>query len=191
MSDLTRIKHNEMVWSAKTRKSHPNNQKPKKSQEGSHRMRQTKAKNRSPKTWATARRNRSKAKTWLLKDRGNARRSHTRSRGKTRKPGAKTKAEIPQAKFFPLSHKCTTSFSKIKQVPPLFHHFSQNSPPCWHMHTSSLKKPKAPPKAETPPWTDAMQWMQCRRCKWKHSGIQGYEQHLVTSMCASINKTCI
>ena len=59
MSDLTRIKHKEMVWSAKTRKSHPNDQKTKKSQEGSHGMRQTKAKNRSPKTWATALRNRS------------------------------------------------------------------------------------------------------------------------------------
>ena len=40
---------------------------------------------RFSKTRAMARRNRSKAKTWLLKDRGNARRSHARSRGKTRK----------------------------------------------------------------------------------------------------------
>ena len=39
----------------------------------------------------------------------------------------------------------------IEQVSPLFDHFSQNSPPCWHMHTSSLKRPKAPPEAETPP----------------------------------------
>ena len=102
--------------------------------------------------------------------------------GKRGKPGAKNKAETPQAKLFPLTSAtlpkwctlktlCTTSFSKIKQVSPLFDHFSQNSPPCWHMHTSSLKRPKAPPEAETPPWTDAMQWMQCRRCKWKHSGI--------------------
>src|SRR6185295_1980651 len=42
-------------------------------------------------------------------------------------------------------------FKKIKQVSPLFDHFSQNSPPCWDMHTSSLKRPKAPPEAETSP----------------------------------------
>ena len=37
------------------------------------------------------------------KTRATARRSHARSREKTRKPGAKTKAETPQAKFFPLT----------------------------------------------------------------------------------------
>ena len=51
----------------------------------------------------------------------------------------------------PLVRSLLSSFSKIKQVSPLFDHFSQNSPPCWHMHTSSLKRPKAPPEAETPP----------------------------------------
>ena len=50
-------------------------------------------------------------------------------------------------------------FQKIKQVSPLFDHFSQNSPPCWHMHTSSLNKPKTPPEAETPP-----EQMLCNEC---------------------------
>ena len=139
---------------------------------------------RFPKTRATARRNRSKATTWLLKDRGNAWRSHARSRGKTRNPGAKTKEETPQAKFFPLTSAtplpkwctlkalCTTSFSKIKQVSPLFDHFSQNSPPCWHMHTSSLKRPKAPPEAKTPP-----EQMLCHECNAEgvSESIQGYK----------------
>ena len=48
---------------------------------------------------------------------------------------------------------------QIKQVSPLFDRFSQNSPPCWHMHTSSLKRPKAPPEAETPP-----EQMLCNEC---------------------------
>ena len=110
------------------------------------------SKDRFPKTRATARRNRSKAKTWLLKDRGNARRSHARSRGKARKDQEPKQSRHSPCRAFP-SHKCNlpkwctlkalcaTSFSKIKQVSPLFDHFSpKNSPPCWHMHTSSLKK---------------------------------------------------
>ena len=58
----------------------------------------------SPKTRATARRNRSKAKTWLLKDRGNARRSHARSRGKTRKTRSQKQSRNSTSKAFP-SHK--------------------------------------------------------------------------------------
>ena len=134
-----------------------------------------------------ARHNRSKAKTWLLKDRDNARRSHVESGEKTRsqpkhdssktevmldpvmlkaerKPGANQRRNS-QTKVFP-SHRCNSpkmmhsqSFSKIKQVSPLFDHFSQNSPPYWHMHTSSLKRPKAPPEAETPPES-----MLCNEC---------------------------
>ena len=89
---------------------------------------------RFPKTRATARRNRSKAKTWLLKDRGNARRSHAGSGRKTRnlRSQKQSKVDTPQAKLFPLTsatlpkwctlkYLCTTSFSKIKQA--LFDHF--------------------------------------------------------------------
>ena len=63
-------------------------------------------------------------------------------------------------------------FQKIKQVSPLFDHFSQNSLPCWHMHTSSLKRPKAPPKAETPP-----EQMLCNECNagGVSESIQGYK----------------
>ena len=50
-------------------------------------------------------------------------------------------------------------FFKNQTSLPLFDHFSQNSPPCWHMHTSSLKRPKAPPEAETPP-----EQMLCNEC---------------------------
>ena len=59
-----------------------------------------------------------------------------------------------------------------KQVSPLFDHFSQNSPPCWHMHTSSLKRPKAPPKAKTPP-----EQMLCHECNagGVSESIQGYK----------------
>ena len=86
-------------------------------------------------------------------------------------------------KFFP-SHKCNSpkmmhsqspvpnKFSKIKQVSPLFDHFSQNSPPCWHMHTSRLQRPKAPPEAETPP-----ERMLCNECNagGVSESIQGYK----------------
>ena len=98
------------------------------------------------------------------------------------KPGARNKAETPQAKLFPLTSAtlpkwctlkalCTTSFSKFKQVSPLFKHFSQNSPPCWHMHTSSLKRPKAPPETETPP-----EQMLCNECSagGVNESIHGY-----------------
>ena len=85
-----------------------------------------------------------------------------------------------------LSKPCAQQvFQKSNKPPPCSITSPKNSPPCWHMHTSSS------PWSWDSPWTDAMQWMQCRRCKWKHSGIQRYEQHLVTSTCASINKTCI
>ena len=62
-------------------------------------------------------------------------------------------------------------FQKIKQVSPLFDHFSQNSPPCWHMHTSRLQRPRAPPEAETPP-----EQMLCNECNagGVSESIQGY-----------------
>ena len=67
--------------------------------------------------------------------------------GKREKPGAKSKAKPPQAKFFPLTSAtlpnrctlkalCTTNFSKIKQVSPLFDHFS---PLLAHAHNKSKK----------------------------------------------------
>ena len=42
-------------------------------------------------------------------------------------------------------------FQKSNKSPPCSITSLKNSPPCWHMHTSSLKRPKAPPEAETPP----------------------------------------
>src|SRR6185436_18954272 len=63
---------------------------------------------------------------------GNARHSHARSRGKTSKPGAKTKAETPQAKFFPLSHKCNSPKLMHSQSPVhnKFFKKSNKPPPC-------------------------------------------------------------
>ena len=58
------------------------------------------------------------------------------------------------------------------------------------MHTSSLKRPKAHPEAETPP-----EQMLCNECNAEgvSESIQGYNDmsNIVTSTCASINKTCI
>ena len=65
------------------------------------------SRDRSPKTRAKARRNRSKAKTWLLKDRGNARRSHARSRGKMRKTRRQNQSRNSTSKVFP-SHMCNS-----------------------------------------------------------------------------------
>ena len=71
-----------------------------------------------------------------------------------------------------LSKPCAQQvFQKIKQVSPLFDHFSQNSPPYWHMHTSSLKRPKAPPEAETPP--EQMLYNECN-ARGVSESIQGY-----------------
>ena len=75
------------------------------------------SRNRSPKTRATARRNRLKAKTWLLKDRGNARRSHARSRWKTRKTRSQNQSRNSPSKVFP-SHKCNS--------PKMMHSHSQS-----------------------------------------------------------------
>jgi hypothetical protein len=45
------------------------------------------------------------------------------------------------------------------------------SPPCWHMHTSRLNRPKAPPETETPP-----EYMLCDECNagGVSESIQGY-----------------
>ena len=104
-------------------------------------------------------------------------------RGKLKSQNLNSKARNSPSNVFP-SHKCNSPkmmhsqspvpnkfFQKIKQVSPLFDHFSQNSPPCWHMHTSSLKRPKAPPEAETPP-----EQMLCNECNagGVSESIQGY-----------------
>ena len=56
--------------------------------------------------------------------------------------------------------------------PPLFDHISQKFPPRWHMHTSSLNRPKAPPEADTPP-----EQMLCNECNagGVSESIQGYK----------------
>ena len=72
------------------------------------------SKDRFPKTRAMARRNRSKAKIWLLKDRGNARRSHARSRGKARKDQEPKQSRHSPLKAFPC-HKCNSPKMKHSQ----------------------------------------------------------------------------
>ena len=135
---------------------------------------------RSPKTRAMARRNRSKAKTWLLKDRGNARRSHAGS-GRKELRSQKQNRHSPSIAF--PSHKCSSpkmmhsqspvhnKFFKNQTSHPLVRSLLPNSPPCWHMHTSSLKRSKAPPEAETPP-----EQMLCNECNARgvSESIQGY-----------------
>jgi len=145
MSDLTRIKHKEMVWSAKTRKSHPNDQKPKKSQEGSHGMRQTKAKNRSPKTWATALRNRSTKHDPSRKRQGSTQSCNgkapvppERGKGSTQPMREHAKAQTPP--------KCLTS------------HNMHNSP--WVQHSNcQIPLDKCSTWMPTPP-----QSMLCNEC---------------------------
>ena len=99
-------------------------------------------------------------------------------RGKIR---SQNKADTPHAKPFPLTSAtlpkwctlkamCATSFSKIKQVSPLFDHFSpKNSPPCWHMHTSSLKK------CLNLPLKSCYAMNVVQRVYVKHSGIHRYD----------------
>ena len=107
--------HHKRTKRSETRKEQRSTNKWRKTQKGknSHLLKQ----NRSLKTRATARRNRSKAKTWLLKDRDNARRSHARSRGKTRKSGATNKAETPPKMHFPnQEHKQSRNSSSLSQM---------------------------------------------------------------------------
>ena len=97
--------------------------------------------------------------------------------GKRGNQEPETKQTLPNQSFFlsqvqlsqndALSKPCAQQvFQKIKQVSPLFDHFSQNSPPCWHMHTSRLQRPKAPPE-----------WMLCNECNagGVSESIQGYK----------------
>ena len=50
-----------------------------------------------------------------------------------------------------LSKPCAQQvFQESNKSPPCSITSPKNSPPCWHMHTSSLKRPKAPPETETP-----------------------------------------
>ena len=85
---------------------------------------------RSPKTRATARRNRSKDKTWLLKDRGNTRCSHARSRGKTRKPGAKPKQKLPKQSFSLSQVQLSQNDALTKPCAQQVFQKSNKSPPC-------------------------------------------------------------
>ena len=73
-----------------------------------------------------------------------------------------------------LSKPCAQQvFQKSNKSPPCsITSPKKNSPPCWHMHTSSLKRPKAPPEAETPP-----EQMLCIECNagGVSDSIQGYK----------------
>ena len=123
------------------------------------------SKNRFPKTRATAQRNRSKARTWLLKDRGNARRSHAESGGKARKTqGPETKqtllipltnATLPNdalskpcaQQIFQKSNKSPPCSITSPKISPLSDHFSQKfSPLLAHAHIKPKKMPKPPPE---------------------------------------------
>ena len=63
-------------------------------------------------------------------------------------------------------------FKKSNKSPPCSITSPKNSPPCWHMHTSSLNRPKAPPEDETPP-----EQMLCNECNagGVSESIQGYK----------------
>ena len=94
------------------------------------------------------------------------------------------KAETPPEMHFPLTRATLTTcmhsqspmhnkfFGSLKNQTffPLVR--SQNSPPCWHMHTSRLNRPKAPPEIETPP-----EHMLCDECNagGVSESIQGYK----------------
>jgi hypothetical protein len=105
--------------------------------------------------------------------------------GKRGKPGARNKADTPQAKLFPLtSATLTTSMpfaqqvSKINQVSPLFDHFSKKFSPLLALaHIKPKRCLKLPLKS-----CYAMNVVQ--RVYVEHSGILRYDQ-LVTGMCAS------
>ena len=90
-----------------------------------------------------------------------------------------SQVQLSQNDALSLSKPCAQQvFQKSNKSPPcsitspLFDHFSQNSPPCWHMHTSRLQRPKAPPEAETPP-----ERMVCNECNagGVSESIQGYK----------------
>ena len=101
--------------------------------------------------------------------------------GKRENQEPKPKQKLPKQNFSlsqvqlsqddALSRPCAQQvFQKSNKSPPCSI-TSQNSPPCWHMHTSSLKRPKAPPEAETPP-----EQMLCNECNARSisESIHGY-----------------
>ena len=67
-------------------------------------------------------------------------------------------------------HNKFLDLSKIKQFSPCS--ITKTSPPCWHMHTSRLKGPNAPPETETTP--DNMLCNECNAGGVSES-IQGYK----------------
>ena len=85
--------------------------------------------------------------------------------GKRRKPGARNKADTPQAKLFPLksatlttSKPCAQQVSKINQVSPLFDHFSKKFCPLLaHAHIKPKRCLKLPLKS-------CYTRMSCRGC---------------------------
>ena len=64
------------------------------------------------------------------------------------------------------------NLQKSNKSPPCSITSPKNSPPCWHMHTSNLKRPNAPPEAETP-----VEQMLCNECNagGVSESIQGYK----------------
>ena len=106
--------------------------------------------------------------------------------GKRGKIRSQKQSRHSPCKAFP-SHKCNSpkmmhSQSPVRNKffknqtslmsPPCSITSPKNSPPCWHRHTSSLNKSKAPPEAETPP-----EQMLCNECNagGVSESIQGYK----------------
>ena len=102
------------------------------------------SKDRFPETRATARRNRSKAKTWLLKDRGKARRSQARSGGKARKnQELKTKQTLPMQSLSLSQVHLSQNNAHSKPCAQQVFQKSNKSPPC------SITSPKILPLVGT------------------------------------------
>ena len=141
------------------------------------------SRDRSPKTRATARRNRSKPRHDSSKAEVTLDAVMQESEGKRGNQEPKPKQKLLKQSFS-LS-KCNSPkmmhsqspvhnkfFKNQTSLPLVRSLLSKNSPPCWHMHTSSLKRPKAPPEAETPP-----EQMLCNECNagGVSESIQGYK----------------
>ena len=84
-----------------------------------------------------------------------------------------SQVQLSQNDALSLSKPCAQQvFQKSNKSPPCSINSIKKSPPCWHMHTSSLKRPKSPPEAETPP-----EQMLCNECDagGVSESIQGYK----------------
>ena len=84
----------------------------------------------------------------------------------------RTKQKLPKQSFSLSKVQLSKNDALSKPCAQQVFQKSNKSPPCWHMHTSSLKRPKAPPEAETLP-----EQMLCNECNagGVSESIQGYK----------------